>query len=92
MAKDPGFGQRVIATITEVKGHCNAGHQVGDAFEISCHNPSELCGFFYHNLFPALYAFQFGADLPWWQDDTIERQCPDLRNMVTVRLVRSERE
>jgi len=39
MAKDPGLGFRVLATVTGVKGRCNAGHQEGDHFEISCHNP-----------------------------------------------------
>ncbi len=28
MAKDPGAGYRVTATVVEVKGDCNAGHQV----------------------------------------------------------------
>jgi hypothetical protein len=34
MAKDPGIGFRVLATVTGVKGHCNAGHQEGDKFEL----------------------------------------------------------
>lgn len=91
MAKDPGIGQKVVATIVGVQGHCNAGHQEGDTFEISCHNPGELCGFFYHNIFPSLFAFQFGANLPWWDGDTIQRECPDRRNLVTLKLERSQR-
>ena len=35
MAKDPGIGYKVVATITGVKGKCNAGHQEGDTFEIN---------------------------------------------------------
>jgi uncharacterized repeat protein (TIGR04076 family) len=54
----------VLATVTGVKGHCNAGHQEGDTFELSCHNPDGLCGFFYHDIFPSLMAFQFGGDFP----------------------------
>ena len=61
MAKDPGIGFRVLTTVTGVKGHCNAGHQEGDTFEISCHNPDGLCGFFYHDIFPSLLAFRLGA-------------------------------
>ena len=30
MAKDPGIGLKVLATVTGVKGHCNAGHQQGE--------------------------------------------------------------
>ena len=92
MAKDPGIGCRVLATVTGAKGRCNAGHQEGDTFEISCHNPGGLCGFFYHDLFPRLLAFQFGANLPWWESDTIQAQCPDSHNLVTLRLERSERD
>ena len=64
MAKDPGIGFRVVGTITGVKGKCNAAHQVGENFEISCHNPGGLCGFFYHDLFPNLMTFQFGGNSP----------------------------
>jgi uncharacterized repeat protein (TIGR04076 family) len=92
MAQDPGIGYRVVATVAGVKGTCNAGHQVGDTFEISCHNPAGLCGFFYHDIFPTLSTLQFGGSMPWWQGDTIQVQCPDSYNLVTLQLERSERE
>jgi len=92
MAKDPGFGCRVVATITGVKGKCNADHAEGDAFEISCHNPAELCGFFYHHIFPALATFQFGGSFPWWKENSIELQCPDPYNLATMRLERFRRD
>ncbi len=91
MAKDPGIGYRVTATILSVKGKCNAGHHAGESFELSCHNPAGLCGFFYHDIFPALQAFQFGGRLPWWEGDTIELQCPDSYNLVTLKLERVKR-
>lgn len=91
MAKDPGIGKKIIATIASVKGQCNAGHQTGDTFEISSYNPSELCGYFYHDIFPNLLTFQFGGTLPWWKGDTIELQCPDSYNLVTLKLERLDR-
>jgi uncharacterized repeat protein (TIGR04076 family) len=91
MAKDPGIGFRVLATVTGVKGHCNAGHQQGEEFEVSCYDPGGLCGFFYHDIFPGLMTFQFGGDLPWWEDDTLHVQCPDGHNLVTLKLERSKR-
>ena len=92
MAVDPGIGSKVTATITGVKGTCSAGHSEGESFNLSCHNPDGLCGFFYHAVFPTLSIFQFGGGLPWWSGDTIEVQCPDSTNLVTMRLERSERE
>ena len=57
MVKDPRLGCKVVATVTGVKGKCNAGHRVGESFEISCHNPAGLCGLFYHRIFPKLADF-----------------------------------
>ncbi len=91
MAKDPKVGKKVVATITGVKGECNAGHKVGDTFDISCHDTGGLCGFFYHDLFPSLSTFQFGGKLPWWEEDTIELECPDRYNLVSMKLERSDR-
>jgi uncharacterized repeat protein (TIGR04076 family) len=91
MAKEPGVGYRITATATKVNGTCHAGHHEGETFVISCHNPGGLCGFFYHNIFPALSTFQFGGSFPWWQGDTIEVQCPDLQNLVTLKLERTKR-
>ena len=92
MAIDPGFGYKVRATILSVKGECSAGHRVGDGFDISCHDPAGLCGWLYHDIFPSLQTFQFGGQLPWWEGDTIQLQCPDSYNLVTVELQRSKRD
>jgi len=91
MAKDPGIGSRITATVVAAKGHCNAGHQVGETFEISTHNPAGLCGFFYHDIFPALSVFQFGGKYPWWEGDSVLVQCPDPVNTVTLKLERQAR-
>jgi uncharacterized repeat protein (TIGR04076 family) len=92
MAKDPGIGYRMVAEIISVKGECSAGHKTGDTFEISCHDPAGLCGYFYHDIFPALSTFQFGGSMPWWQGDTIELACPDSDNIVRLRLTRTKRD
>ena len=92
MAQDPGLGYKVVATITGVKAECSAAHKIGESFEISCHNPGGLCGFFYHDLFPALSTFQFGGNYPWWHGNVIEVQCPDPYNQVTMKLERFKRE
>ena len=47
IANNPGIGKKVIATVTGIKGKCNAGYQSGESFEISCHDPGGLCGFFW---------------------------------------------
>jgi uncharacterized repeat protein (TIGR04076 family) len=92
MAKDPGIGYRVVATVLSVKGECSAGHKAGEIFEISCHEPAGLCGYFYHDIFPSLSTFQFGGSMPWWQGDTIELTCPDSDNLVRLRLTRTKRD
>jgi uncharacterized repeat protein (TIGR04076 family) len=91
MAEDPGIGYRVVATVTATKGECSAGHLVGESFEISCHDPGGLCGFFYHDLFPSLSTFQFGGSLPWWKEDAFEVGCPDPHHQIKLRLERFKR-
>jgi hypothetical protein len=48
---------------------------------MNCHNPAELCCFFYHHIILSLQTFQFGDSMPWWQGDTIQLQCPDSHNL-----------
>lgn len=91
MARDPGVGHKIVATVTGLKGTCNAGHFVGEKFELSCHNPGGLCGFFYHDLFPTLSVMQFGGNYPWGDPDSIELECPDRYNLLTLRLERVSR-
>jgi uncharacterized repeat protein (TIGR04076 family) len=84
---------KITAKIVKVKGHCNAEHKEGDSFEIDCYKTAGLCGYFYHNLFPTLLSFQIGAQAPWWKNkNKIQFSCPDLKNMVTIELVRAPRE
>ena len=85
-------GNKVTGTVKSVKGYCHAGHKAGDKIELDCHNAGGLCGFFYHDIFPNLSTFQFGGNLPWWEGDTIQLQCPDSYNLVTMQLERSKRE
>lgn len=93
MAQDPGIGYKVIATVTEIKGECSAGHKVGESFEISCHNTAGLCGWCYHHIFATLQTFQFGGTLPWWQgSNTICQQCPDPVNLLSLKLERIQRQ
>ena len=92
MTKDPELGYKMVATVVDVKGQCSVGHKVGEKFEISCHNPAGLCGFFYHNIFPSLQTFQFGANMPWWHGEEILLHCPDSHNLVTIKLERFKRE
>ena len=82
---------KIVGTIKDVKGRCNVKHKKGDVIELSGHDSGGLCGFFYHDISPSLSTFQFGGNLPWWEGDTIEVQCPDSYNLETLKLERSER-
>jgi uncharacterized repeat protein (TIGR04076 family) len=87
----PKHGYKVIGTIKSVKGHCNAGHKVGDKFEISGRNSASLCGWFYYGIFPNVVMLQTGGD-PWGDDVRVEKgilaRCPDIDNEVTIELKR----
>ncbi len=90
MAAEPRFGFRVVGTIKSVKGHCNAGHKVGQKLELSGHNTAGMCGFFYHDIFPYLIMLQFGGGFPaeWGNPDLVELECMDRTNAVKIELKR----
>ena len=87
-AVNPGVGKKITATVISIKGKCNAGHKNGDIFELSCHNPDGLCGFFYYEIFPKLSVMQFGGCYPWWSEDqkVFKFECPDRKNLVTLQI------
>jgi uncharacterized repeat protein (TIGR04076 family) len=90
MANDPKVGFPVVGTIKSVKGHCNAGHKVGEQFALSGHNTAGLCGFFYHDVFPYIIMLQFGGGFPisWGGPDVVELECMDRTNAVKLELKR----
>lgn len=88
---DVKVGYRVVGTIKEVKGNCNAGHKVGDEIELSGHSAGGLCGFFYHDLFPYIIMLQFGGGFPtqWGGNpDVVNMECMDKFNLVKIELRR----
>ena len=87
MAKDPGLGGKVKAEVVGLKGTCNAGHKVGDTFDLSCWDSGGMCGWLYHALFPTLNVMQFDGSYPWGADETIFN-CPDSYNLLTVKVQR----
>ncbi len=84
-------GYRIVGTIKDVKGYCNAGHKKGDKLELSGHNTGGLCGFFYHDIFPYIMMLQFGGSFPekWVEDpEVVELECMDRTNAVKIELRR----
>lgn len=90
MEEKARIGYRVVGTILNVKGHCNAGHKAGDTIELSGHNSSGLCGFFYHDIFPYIIMLQFGGGFPveWGDPDVLVLDCMDRLNAVKIELRR----
>ncbi|MFH0769548.1 MAG: TIGR04076 family protein [Chloroflexota bacterium] len=81
---------KVVATVKSVKGNCSWGHEAGDTFEISCHDTANLCGFFYHDIYPYIAMLQFGGGFPaaWGNPDVMTVECMDHTNLVTMELRR----
>ena len=88
------FERKMTATVIDIKGHCNAGHKVGEKIELSGHNTGGLCGFFYHDAFPYIIMLQFGGgfSVSWGGPDVVELECMDRTNAVKMELRRIPRE
>lgn len=80
--------RKIIAEVVKMDGICNAGHKIGDTFELSCHKTGGLCGFFYHDLFPRISVIQYGGRYPWWSEkqSVFEYVCQDRKVNLTLRL------
>jgi len=90
MEQEVRLGYKLVGKILKIKGHCNAGHKVGDEFELSVHKAGNLCGFFYSSIFPYIMMLQFGGGFPseWGDPDVVVLECMDRANAVVIELKR----
>jgi uncharacterized repeat protein (TIGR04076 family) len=61
-------GKNLVVTATDVRGHCNAGIEVGDKFvlegaNISLEKSNKICGIAFASIYPILFAARCGVDL-----------------------------
>ena len=76
-------------TVISQKGHCAAGHKVGDQWELGIKVPEGLCGFAVHSLLHIAEVLQFGGSFPWEADpDVAKVACPDADNPVVFEIRR----
>jgi len=85
----PEKGYPLVATVACIKGHCNAGHKVGDQIKVSARNTAGMCGYLYHAAHPAIVMLQFGGSVPWADNPgKVVIQCPDTENLLTLEVQR----
>ena len=84
---------KFVITVIKIKGTCDNGHQVGDAFEITeAKTPGGICLSAFSAILPKLMSLMLGGDIPWSDDrDADIVACPDPENAVRweVRRVQS---
>ena len=80
---------KVKAKVISQKGHCEAGHKVGDEFIVGDTTPAGICTWAFYTLFPFVSALQSGGSFPWEKaNDTTTVACPDPTNPVVFELRR----
>ena len=87
---------RVVLKIASVKGTCNAGHKVGQEFDLSKdftlgyrEDGKALCPSAFHAVFPSWRVLRFGGEMPWEENkDLAHVACPDPLNPVILELRR----
>lgn len=80
---------KIKATVINQKGHCEAGHKVGDEYIIGDTIPAGICTWTFFSLFPFISALQSGGAFPWEDDkETATVACPDPTNPVVFELKR----
>jgi uncharacterized repeat protein (TIGR04076 family) len=80
---------KITLEIKKVGGICMAGCKVGQKFELSTTKTDNLCGTFYHSLFPTISVMANDGDM-WFLPDKnqLETRCPDYVNDVRGTLKR----
>jgi len=80
---------RVTAKVISQKGTCEAGHRMGDEYDITDKTPPGMCSWAFYTLFPFAEVLQFGGSFPWEEDpDKTTVACPDPGNPVVFELRR----
>ena len=80
---------KIKLTVISQKGHCEAGHKVGDEYIVEETIPAGICTWAFFSLFPFISALQSGGAFPWENDkDTTTVACPDPTNPVVFELKR----
>ena len=82
---------KIIARVISQKGICDAGHKVGDEFEIGQKTPKGMCSWAFYTLFPFAKPLEFGGTFPWEKDPSKAKvACPDADNPVVFELRKVE--
>jgi len=80
---------QVSIKVISQKGHCEAGHKVGDEWLVGEKMPQGMCLFAFASLFPFITPLMYGGAFPWEKDpDRTTVACPDPDNPVVFELRR----
>ena len=80
---------QIIALVVSQQGKCEAGHRVGDEFDIGQKTPAGMCSWAFYALYPFAQVLQFGGSFPWEPDARVSCvACPDPDNPVVFELRR----
>ena len=93
---------KLVARITDIGGHCRAGHKIGEKFDVHLYEEGEwgtetrkntrtpaMCSHLYFALFPYISVLQYGGEFPWMDNkDLFYMNCPDPDNCVSVEVRR----
>ena len=80
---------QVSIKVISQKGHCEAGHKVGDQWLVGEKTPQGMCIYAFASLFPLITPLMYGGAYPWEKDpDMTTAACPDGQNPVLFELRR----
>lgn len=83
-------GYTIVARVIEQKGHCAAGHQVGDKVVFDGQTVAgKVCIHALYSFLPKVFAMRYDARFPWLEDqDVATHACPDAWNPVVFEIRR----
>ena len=92
------ISDRVVVTVREIKGKCDAGFRVGDKVELIGDNVVKgplKCLYAFNAIWPLLGTIAYGGKIPkssplYEDKDTFVGCCPDPKNLVVFEMKRGD--
>lgn len=77
------FSYKIVYTVSQIKGKCPAGYNIGDEFTFNISDRDELCPASFHSISPYLFLKNKGVFFGWeGTDNSSQVSCPDCQGAV----------
>jgi len=92
LSKGQTMANIITAKVISQKGHCDAGHKVGDEVVFKEDGvEGRICIHALYSILPKVFAMMFDSQFPWLKDPNVSTSaCPDAYNPLIFEISRKK--